>query len=58
MEDAQKRANDLELEEQNLTNIIQKQEETNIEPQSELQSQCRLIENHQLVMKTQHDQMK
>ena len=30
MEDAQKRANDLELEVKNLTNVIQKQEETNL----------------------------
>ena len=58
MEDAQKRANDLELEVQNLTKVIQKQEETNLQLQSELQSQRQLIENHQLAMKTQHDQMK
>jgi len=45
MKDAQKRANDLELEVQNLTNIIQKQEETNIQLQSELQSQRQLIAN-------------
>jgi len=44
--DAQKRANDLELKLQNLTNIIQKQKETNIQLQSELQSQSQLIENH------------
>jgi len=40
---------------QDLTNIIQKQEEIKIQLQSELQSQLQLIENHQLVMKTQHE---
>jgi len=43
MEDAQKRANDLELEMQTLTNVIQKKEETNLQLQSELQSQRQLI---------------
>ena len=41
-----------------MTNIIQKQEETNFQLRSELQSQRQLIENHQLAMETQHDQMK
>ena len=58
MKDAEKRANDLELEVQNLTNIIQKQEVTNIQLQSELKSQHQSIKNHQLAMKTQHDQIK
>jgi len=41
-----------------LTNVIQKQEETNLQLQCELQSQRQLIENHHLAMKAQHDQMK
>ena len=41
-----------------MTNVIQKQEETNLQLQSELQSQRQLIKNHQLAMKAQHDQMK
>jgi len=41
-----------------LTNIIQKQEEINIQLQSELQSHRQLIKNNQLVMKTQQEQMK
>jgi len=41
-----------------LTNVIQKQKETNLQLQSELQSQRQLIEKHQLAMKTQQDQMK
>jgi len=58
MENEQKRANDLELEVQNLTSIIQQQEEANNQLQSELQSQRQLIEDQNLSMKTQHDQMK
>ena len=41
-----------------MTNIIQKQEEINIQLQSELQSHRQLIKNNQLVMKTQQEQMK
>jgi len=43
---------------QNLTSIIQQQEEANNQLQSELQSQRQLIEDKKLSMKTQYDQMK
>jgi len=41
-----------------LTSIIQKQRQTNIQLQSELQPQHQLIEDQKLDMKIQHDQMK
>ena len=49
---------DLKLEVQNLTSIIPKQEEANIQLQSALQSQRQLIEDKKISMKTQYDQMK
>jgi len=48
VENAQKRASDLELEVQKLNSIIQNQEETNTQLHNELQSQWQLIEDQEL----------
>ena len=53
---AQKRAQDLELEV--LSNIIQKQEEANMQLQDESQSQRELLQVQQLTMKSQQEKMK
>jgi len=58
VENAQKRASDLELEVQKLNSIIQNQEETNTQLHNELQSQRQLIEDQELTLRTQRDQMK
>jgi len=50
-----KRASDLELEVQKLNSIIQNQEETNIQLHNELQFQRQLIEDQELVLRTQRD---
>ena len=55
---AQERAQDLELEVLKLSNIIQKQEETNMQLQGELQSQHELLQVQELTMKSQQDKMK
>ena len=58
VENAQKRASDLELEVQNLNSIIQNQEETNTQLHNKVQSQRQLIEDQELALRTQRDQMK
>jgi len=54
-EKKKKRASDLELEVQKLNSIIQNQEETNIQLHNELQFQRQLIEDQELVLRTQRD---
>src|ERR1044072_2864682 len=58
VENAQKRANDLELEVQKLNDVIQNQEETYIQLRNELESHRELINAQQVNLESQQQQMR